>query len=176
VNDVLLLRNLDSVPQVFGPVLIMPGQELPPAVRNRLDQRIRLHRARQRQMKVVVEPYPAAGLPRLQWRLAAAGSRKLSARNWITLEKLKIKPAAAGCCSPPGRPVALRRGADRDSVIFPTPQQVVDGHAGTGARRHAVAAHRRLAQARGRRLRAGRAGRGAARLVDGPGRGGAYIT
>src|SRR5215207_1167768 len=26
VNDVLLLRNLDDVPQVFGPALIMPGQ------------------------------------------------------------------------------------------------------------------------------------------------------
>src|SRR5476649_126786 len=25
-NDVLLLRNLDNVPQIFGPVLIMPGQ------------------------------------------------------------------------------------------------------------------------------------------------------
>ena len=26
INDVLLLRNLDDVPQVFGPALIMPGQ------------------------------------------------------------------------------------------------------------------------------------------------------
>src|SRR4051812_11256519 len=26
INDVLLLRNLDDVPQVFGPTLIMPGQ------------------------------------------------------------------------------------------------------------------------------------------------------
>ena len=26
LNDVLLLRNLDDVPQVFGPTLIMPGQ------------------------------------------------------------------------------------------------------------------------------------------------------
>ena len=28
VNDVLHLRNLDDVPQVFGPSLIMPGQSL----------------------------------------------------------------------------------------------------------------------------------------------------
>jgi hypothetical protein len=27
VRDVLLLRNNDTVPQVFGPVLIMPGQD-----------------------------------------------------------------------------------------------------------------------------------------------------
>ena len=26
INDVLLLKNLDDVPQVFGPALIMPGQ------------------------------------------------------------------------------------------------------------------------------------------------------
>src|SRR5690348_342787 len=26
-NDVLLLRNSDTVPQIFGPVLIMPGQD-----------------------------------------------------------------------------------------------------------------------------------------------------
>src|SRR3954447_5263718 len=26
IKDVLLLRNLDDVPQVFGPALIMPGQ------------------------------------------------------------------------------------------------------------------------------------------------------
>ena len=26
INDVLLLRNLDDVPQIFGPALIMPGQ------------------------------------------------------------------------------------------------------------------------------------------------------
>ena len=26
LNDVLLLKNLDDVPQVFGPALIMPGQ------------------------------------------------------------------------------------------------------------------------------------------------------
>src|SRR5262245_23580268 len=26
VEDVLLLRNLDSVPQIFGPTLLMPGQ------------------------------------------------------------------------------------------------------------------------------------------------------
>src|SRR5438132_13298216 len=26
VNDVLVLRNQDDVPQLFGPVLIMPGQ------------------------------------------------------------------------------------------------------------------------------------------------------
>src|SRR5687767_7298288 len=27
VRDILLLRNSDTVPQIFGPVLIMPGQD-----------------------------------------------------------------------------------------------------------------------------------------------------
>jgi len=32
VKDILVLKNLDDVPQVFGPILMMPGQELSAAL------------------------------------------------------------------------------------------------------------------------------------------------
>jgi hypothetical protein len=70
VNDTLLLRNSDTVPQVFGPVLIMPGQDfrLPFDTVSINEFNCTAHSGGS--MKVVVEAYPAPGLPRLQWRLA----------------------------------------------------------------------------------------------------------
>jgi hypothetical protein len=70
VNDTLLLRNRDTVPQVFGPVLIMPGQDfrLPFDTVSVNEFNCTAHASGS--MKVIVEAYPAAGLPRLQWRLA----------------------------------------------------------------------------------------------------------
>ena len=70
VNDTLLLRNKDSVPQVFGPVLIMPGQDfrLPFDTVSVNEFNCTAHASGS--MKVIVEAYPAAGLPLLQWRLA----------------------------------------------------------------------------------------------------------
>ena len=70
VNDTLLLRNRDTVPQVFGPVLIMPGQDfrLPFDTVSINEFNCTAHASGS--MKVIVEAYPAAGLPRLQWRLA----------------------------------------------------------------------------------------------------------
>jgi hypothetical protein len=70
VNDTLLLRNRDTVPQVFGPVLIMPGQDfrLPFDTVSTNEFNCTAHASGS--MKVIVEPYPTAGLPRLRWRLA----------------------------------------------------------------------------------------------------------
>ncbi len=67
-NDVLLLRNLDEVPQTFGPVLIMPGQSfrLPFAVASRYSFACTAHASGQ--MSVVVEPAPAPGWQTLRWR------------------------------------------------------------------------------------------------------------
>jgi hypothetical protein len=83
VNDTLLLRNKDSVPQVFGPVLIMPGQDfrLPFDTVSVNEFNCTAHASGS--MKVIVEPYPAPGLPRLQWRLArlAQKPRKASTRG-----------------------------------------------------------------------------------------------
>lgn len=69
VRDVLLLRNRDTVPQIFGPVLIMPGQDfrLPFETVSENDFNCTAHSSGT--MKVIVEPAPPAGLARLRWRL-----------------------------------------------------------------------------------------------------------
>ena len=71
-NDVLLLRNLDQVPQVFGPALIMPGQSfrLPFEVASSYSFACTAHASGQ--MTVLVQPMPAPGWPTLRWRLGAA--------------------------------------------------------------------------------------------------------
>lgn len=68
LNDVLLLKNLDDVPQVFGPALIMPGQSfrLPFEQASTYSFACTAHASGQ--MNVVVEPYPAAGWPALRYR------------------------------------------------------------------------------------------------------------
>ena len=62
VNDVLLLRNLDDVPQVFGPTLIMPGQSfrLPFEVASTYSFACTAHASGQ--LSVIVEPGPGARL------------------------------------------------------------------------------------------------------------------
>lgn len=69
VRDVLLLRNGDTVPQIFGPVLIMPGQDfrLPFAQAGEHPFDCTAHASGK--MTVLVEETPAAGLARLKWRL-----------------------------------------------------------------------------------------------------------
>jgi len=70
-NDVLLLRNLDEVPQVFGPALIMPGQSfrLPFEVASSYSFACTAHASGQ--MSVIVAPHPARGWETLNWRLRA---------------------------------------------------------------------------------------------------------
>lgn len=68
LNDRLLLRNLDEVPQQFGPVLIMPGQSftLPFEVASTYSFACTAHASGQ--MSVVVAETPARGWETLQWR------------------------------------------------------------------------------------------------------------
>jgi len=70
-NDVLLLRNLDEVPQVFGPALIMPGQSfrLPFEVASSYSFACTAHASGQ--LSVIVAPHPAPGWETLNWRLRA---------------------------------------------------------------------------------------------------------
>ena len=81
LRDVLLLRNSDAVPQMFGPVLIMPGQEfrLPFAQAGEHPFDCTAHASGR--MTVVVEEAPAAGLARLSWRLRSLLNDKAYA--WI---------------------------------------------------------------------------------------------
>ncbi|MGW8391915.1 cupredoxin domain-containing protein [Pseudoduganella sp. HUAS MS19] len=69
VNDVLLLRNSDTVPQVFGPVLIMPGQDFRLPFEQAGEHPFACTAHASGQMTVVVKPTPSAGWQRLQWRL-----------------------------------------------------------------------------------------------------------
>lgn len=68
VRDVLLLRNRDEVPQVFGPALIMPGQSfrLPFEVASTYSFACTAHASGA--VSVIVEEGPARGWPRLRWR------------------------------------------------------------------------------------------------------------
>jgi len=68
LNDTLLLRNLDEVPQQFGPVVIMPGQSfrLPFEVASIYGFACSAHASGQ--LSVVVHDKPAPGLPALRWR------------------------------------------------------------------------------------------------------------
>ena len=67
-SDTLLLRNLDDVPQVFGPVLIMPGQSfrLPFSVASTYSFECSAHP--NGGLHVIVDPGPAPGWERLSWR------------------------------------------------------------------------------------------------------------
>jgi hypothetical protein len=68
LHDVLLLRNLDEVPQVFGPTVIMPGQSfrLPFEVASTYSFACTAHISGQ--MDIVVEPNPDSPWLRLRWR------------------------------------------------------------------------------------------------------------
>lgn len=77
VKDVLVLRNNDDVPQIFGPTLMMPGQSfrLPFEVASSYQFACTAHASGQ--LTVTVEEGPAAGWERLAWRaraLMASGS------------------------------------------------------------------------------------------------------
>lgn len=69
LNDTLLLRNLDVVPHIFGPTLIMPGQSfrLPFEVASSYSFTCSAHA--NGQMTVIVQPKPAVGWQSLHWRV-----------------------------------------------------------------------------------------------------------
>jgi hypothetical protein len=74
VRDVLVLRNQDDVPQMFGPVLIMPGQgfSLPFKLATSYQFACSLHV--NGQLSVLVQPNPAPGWERLRWRVSMMAS------------------------------------------------------------------------------------------------------
>jgi len=79
INDVLLLRNADEVPQTFGPTLVMPGQSfrLPFATASTYNFACTAHSSGQ--LNVIVEPTPARGLETLRWRLRYLTSKMVAA-------------------------------------------------------------------------------------------------
>lgn len=71
VNDVLRLTNRDSVPQTFGPALLMPGQSfrLPFELASEYQFVCSAHASGQ--MTIIVDPFPATPWGRLRWRILA---------------------------------------------------------------------------------------------------------
>jgi hypothetical protein len=69
LNDVLLLRNLDDVPQVFGPTIMMPGQSfrLPFEKASRYDFACTAHASGQ--MTIIVDPEPVWPWQKIHWRV-----------------------------------------------------------------------------------------------------------
>jgi hypothetical protein len=68
IRDVLLLKNLDDVPQIFGPTLMMPGQSfrLPFEVASSYQFACTAHASGQ--MSVIVDEQPDTPWRRLLWR------------------------------------------------------------------------------------------------------------
>ncbi|HXV36160.1 MAG TPA: hypothetical protein VEC18_03370 [Myxococcota bacterium] len=76
LRDVLVLRNLDDVPQIFGPTLMMPGQSfrLPFAQVSTYQFDCTAHSSGQ--MTVIVEPYPTTPWARLRWWVREHSERR----------------------------------------------------------------------------------------------------
>lgn len=68
LNDTLLLRNLDDVPQQFGPVLVMPGQSFRLPFEQPSTYSFVCSAHASGQMSIVVAPPPAPGWEALVWR------------------------------------------------------------------------------------------------------------
>jgi len=69
INDVLLFKNSDDVPHIFGPTLIMPGQSfrLPFVQASTYNFQCTAHP--NGGLSVIVDSAPAPGWERLSWRL-----------------------------------------------------------------------------------------------------------
>ena len=68
VSDVLHLRNLDDVPQMFGPTLMMPGQSFRLPFETAATYSFACTAHASGEMSVIVDPYPDDPWSRLVWR------------------------------------------------------------------------------------------------------------
>jgi hypothetical protein len=68
LNDVLLLRNLDEVPQVFGPTIMMPGQSFRLPFEKAAEYQFACTAHTSGQMTIIVDPEPATPWARIKWR------------------------------------------------------------------------------------------------------------
>ena len=68
IRDMLVLRNLDEVPQIFGPTLMMPGQSFKLPFEQAAEYQFACTAHASGQMRVIVYPYPATPWARIMWR------------------------------------------------------------------------------------------------------------
>jgi hypothetical protein len=73
VRDILVLRNKDDVPQIFGPTLMMPGQSFRLPFEQASEYQFACTAHASGQMTIVVEPHPATPWARIRYR----------AREWL---------------------------------------------------------------------------------------------
>jgi hypothetical protein len=72
VRDVLLLKNNDDVPQIFGPALMMPGQSFRLPFEVASDYQFACTAHASGQMSVIVAPEPNTPWARVAWRAGRA--------------------------------------------------------------------------------------------------------
>lgn len=68
VKDILVLKNLDDVPQVFGSMLMMPGQSFRLPFETAASYQFSCTAHVSGQMTIDVEPNPVSAWDRLRWR------------------------------------------------------------------------------------------------------------
>jgi hypothetical protein len=75
LRDILVLRNRDVVPQIFGPTLMMPGQSFELPFQQASEYQFACTAHLSGQLTIIVEPYPASPWARIRWRTRALLSR-----------------------------------------------------------------------------------------------------
>ena len=68
LRDILVLRNHDDVPQIFGPTLMMPGQSFRLPFERASEYQFACTAHASGQMTIIVEPNPATPWARIAWR------------------------------------------------------------------------------------------------------------
>jgi hypothetical protein len=68
VRDILVLRNRDDVPQIFGPTLMMPGQSFRLPFEQAAEYQFACTAHASGQMTIIVEPNPETPWARIRWR------------------------------------------------------------------------------------------------------------
>jgi hypothetical protein len=68
LRDILVLRNHDDVPQIFGPTLMMPGQSFRLPFERAAEYQFACTAHASGQMTITVDPTPATPWARLLWR------------------------------------------------------------------------------------------------------------
>jgi hypothetical protein len=69
IRDILVLRNHDEVPQIFGPTLMMPGQSFRLPFEQAAEYQFACTAHASGQMRVIVDPFPATPWARIMWRV-----------------------------------------------------------------------------------------------------------
>ena len=71
LRDILVLKNQDDVPQIFGPTLMMPGQSFRLPFERPAQYQFACTAHASGQMTIVVDPYPGNPVARIAWRARA---------------------------------------------------------------------------------------------------------